>query len=316
MSGMSTDTATRPVTVASHRATVTQLARIEARRYARHPLFLAGFALCALASAGEFGPIELDYHVIPSFFIGVLGIVVAARLTVSTDRSGPVIGATPMTETARTAALCLACLVPTVAGAAIVLMHRAFVLADPFPPFMYGTYGPADRFASTVVVPIVACAGGPLLGVAVGRWWRFPAASLLAVVVTVFWSNIAGYLPDQSSMDPTSLVARVLHMLTPYTAFASGNGDGEHPTTVLTTYTGSPTWFAVWTVALCGIAAATALLHRAEGQTRDVVRRWLLGLVVVAAVALVLAIALGNQQLFESTDHGTVAALAAAHLGR
>jgi hypothetical protein len=304
------DTLTRPGSIAATRATVWQLARIESLRYLRHPMFLVGFGCAALASAGEHGPTELDFHVIPSFFIGVLGVVVAARLTSSTDRSSSVIAAAPASHATRTAALCLACLVPTLAGALLVVMHRAFVLADPFPDFFYGTYGSLDRFVIVIGVPIVACAGGPLLGVAVGRWWRFPGASLLAVVLLLFWSTVSAYLPGQSSMDPASLAARVLHMLSPYTAFGASNGEGEHDPTRITTFTGSPTWFAVWTVALCGLAAAAAVLHRAEGRTRDVVRRWLVALVAIALVALILAIASGNQQLFVSTSRGTVAALA------
>lgn len=306
----STATLSRPEATSSPRATLWQLARLESVRYARHPLFLVGLACAALASAGERGPIELDYHVIPSFFIGVLGLVVAARLTSSTDRSGPVVTAAPASPGLRTAALCLACLVPTVAGALVVLMHAAFVLADPFPDFFYGSYGSLDRFAITIVVPVVACAGGPLLGVAVGRWWRFPGSSLLAVVLVVFWSNIAGYVPGQSSMDPASLPARVLHMLTPYTAFATSDSDSDRDPTTITSFTGSPTWFAVWTVALCALAVAAALLHRAEGHGRLVVRRWLVAIAAIAAIALVLAVATGNQRNFVTTSHGTVAALA------
>ena len=52
---------------------VRPLALIEAKRFARHPLFLIGTVMCAIFSYGHHGPEELDYHVIPSFFIGVLG---------------------------------------------------------------------------------------------------------------------------------------------------------------------------------------------------------------------------------------------------
>ena len=97
-----------PVPVTQRRSTVWALARIEAKRYAKHPLFVVGALLAAMFSAGEFGPEELDYHVIPSFFIGVLGIVVAARLTASTERSALLVDAAPVTQTARTAAVCLA----------------------------------------------------------------------------------------------------------------------------------------------------------------------------------------------------------------
>ena len=109
---------------------------------------------------------------------------------------------------------------------------------------MYGTWGPVDRFIITMVIPVIACAGGPLLGVAVGRWLRFPGASLLAVIVVVEWSQIASYLPEQD-LDSGTLFARALHMAAPYTAF--GNGTGE-VTVWVRTYTGSPAWFAVWTL--------------------------------------------------------------------
>jgi hypothetical protein len=301
------------VTKIHGRTSVWALARIEAKRYARHPLFLIGVALCTLASAGRHGPEELDYHVIPSFFIGVLGIIVAARLTASTDRSAQVVDAAPVSDTARTAAMCLACAVPTAAGLLIVLVHRLFVLADPVPVFLYGTYGPTDRLFITVIVPVIACAGGPLLGVAVARWLRFPGAALLAVIAVLFWSNITAYAPAQMSslarwnMDSGSLFGRVLHMLTPYTAFASGNGDGEHATTVMTSFTGSPGWFAVWTMALCGLAATAALWRGADGVVRKSVGRAFVLLAALAAVALVLSVVTGNQTEFKTTRHGTVA---------
>jgi hypothetical protein len=296
-----------PVTVTHRRATVGELARIEAKRYAKHPLFLIGAGLAALFSAGEFGPEELDYHVIPSFFIGVLGIIVAARLTASTERSAQLVDAAPVTQTARTVAMCLACAVPASAGLVIVLMHRLFVTHDPIPEMLYGTYGPTDRLVITVVVPVIACAGGPLLGVAVARRLRFPGAALLAVVAVLFWSTVTAYVPGQSSMDSGSLFARVLHMLTPYTAFVSGNGDGEHPTTVMTSFTGSPGWFAVWTLALCGLTATAALWRGSAGKARRTIVRSFLVLTAVALVALLLSVATGNQTEFRTTRGGTVA---------
>ena len=74
------------------------LAWLEAKRYAKHPLFLVGLVLAIITSLVKSGPDELDYHVIPSFFIGVLGIIVAGRLASATRRSEPVIGATPVSE--------------------------------------------------------------------------------------------------------------------------------------------------------------------------------------------------------------------------
>jgi hypothetical protein len=290
---------------------VRPLALIEAKRFARHPLFLIGAAMCAIFSYGQQGPEEIDYHVMPSFFIGVLGLEVAARLTASTGRSAAVVDSAPKSETVRTAAMCLACLVPTLTGLAIVLMHRATIAANPIPEYLYGTYGPFDRFVITVVVPVIACAGGPLLGVAVGRWLRFPGAALLAMLVVLIWSNIAAYVPGQSSrfghLDGSTLFARTLHMLTPYTAFGSGDGDGERATKVMTSYTGSPGWYAVWTLALCGLAVCAALWRGAEGGIRRLVGRAFVALLVIALVSLVLAVVNGNQRLYETTRGGTVA---------
>jgi hypothetical protein len=298
---------------------VRPLALIEAKRFARHPLFLVGAVMCAIFSYGHHGPEELDYHVIPSFFIGVLGLVVGARLTASTSRSAPVVDSVPKSETARTAAMCLACLVPTLTGLAIVLMHRATIAANPIPGYLYGTYGSFDRFVMTVVVPVIACAGGPLLGVAVGRWLRFPGAALLSVLVVLIWSNIAAYVPGESSrfghVDGSTLFARTLHMVTPYTAFGSGDGDGAHATRVMTSYTGSPGWYAVWTVALCGLAVCAALWRGAAGEVRRLVGRAFVVLVVIALVSLVLAVVNGNQRAYTTTRSGTSPVTAASHSG-
>jgi hypothetical protein len=296
-----------PVTVTQTRATVWALARIEAKRYAKHPLFLIGAGLATLCSAGEFGPVELDYHVIPSFFIGVLGIIVAARLTASTERSAQLVDAAPVTQTARTVAMCLACAVPATAGLVIVLMHRLFVMADPIPTYLYGTYGATDRLAITVIVPVIACAGGPLLGIAVARWLRFPGAALLAVIAVLFWSGVTAYVSSQSSMDSGSLFARVLHMLTPYTAYGSGNSDSSQVSTVMTSFTGSPGWFAVWSLALCGLAAAAALWCGAVGETRRTVGRAFIVMAAIALVALALSVVTGNQTEFKTSRGGTVA---------
>jgi hypothetical protein len=292
--------------------TLATLAAIEAKRYARHPLFLVGLVLGIVTSAGERGPIELDYQVIPAFFIGVFGVVVAARLTGSTRVSRPVVDAAPVSQLVRTAALCWACLVPAAAGLVLVLIHRAFVLADPFAGWEYGTYSATDRLAITIVLPVIACAGGPLLGVAVGRWLRFPGAPLLAVVVLVGWVNVAAYVPEQSSIDPGTVFARGLHMLTPYTAFGSGNGDGNNPVTSVRSFTGSPLWFAVWTLALCGLAVAAALIRDLDRTGRRRVARVFVLLAGVAVAVFVLAAVNGNQRQYDTNSHHTVPHVASA----
>ena len=280
------------------------LARIEAIRYARHPLFLVGFGLCVLASAGRRGPMELDFQVIPAFLIGVLGIIVAARLTRSTDTSAAVISSAPVSATLRTAALCLACVVPAMAGLAVTVLHRFFVLADPVPEWHYGTFDSVERQVITFLLPVVACAGGPLLGVAVGRWLRFPGAALLVVVVTLLWVDFAAYAAGLV-VGEASLAGRVLHLLSPYTAWATTDGDGERPVTIVRSFTGSPTWYMVWTLCLCGLAAVAAMWRGAEGAGLRTLRRAGAILLVTALVALSLAVAGGNARLYDTTEQGT-----------
>ena len=294
----------------STRTSVWPLARTEAIRYARHPLFLLGFVAALLAGAGERGPMEIDFQVIPSFLIGVLGVVVAARLTVSTRRAAPVVEAAPASVTKRTAALCLACAVPAAAGLVVVLVHHAFVLAAPLPEWHYGTYGGFDRILITMVIPVIACGGGPLLGVAAGRWLRFPASALLAVVLLLLWSWEGAYVPEQQMSDPSSLLARTLHMLTPYTAWGGGTypdaGNDSYDTVgSVVSYTGAPSWFAVWAISLCVLAAAAALLKGAHGRTRTRIMLVASGALAVAVLALTMSASHGNHQLFQTDDAGT-----------
>jgi len=179
------------------------------------------------------------------------------------------------------------------------------VLANPIAGWNYGTYSATDQFVITIVVPVLACIGGPLLGVAVGRWLRFPGSALLVLVVVVVWSNLSAYVPDGSRLDPTSLFARTLHMATPYTAFGQGNGGGKHATSTVDSYTGSPLWFAVWTLTLCGLAACAALWRAAIGSTRSHVGRTFVAIAICAVVALALSTAYGNERVYRTSRDGT-----------
>ncbi len=308
---MTTITLPEARATAAPSTTLRSLAWLDAKRYAKHPLFLVGLVLATITSLVKSGPDELDYHVIPSFFIGVLGIIVAGRLASATRRSEPVIGATPVSEFTRTAALCLACLVPAAAGVFLVVLHRIYIAANPYPNFDYGTYSTLDRYLMTMVVPVIACAGAPLLGVAVARWLRFPGVSLLAAVVVVLWSAVSGYT-EQGGAAPTSGLNQVAHMLTPYTAFGATNANSNKPSTIVTSFTGSVGWFAVWTLFLCGLAV-TAALWRSHGAWRRRVGQTFIGLAVCAVIALVLAVANGNHRLYDSSKTGTVPATASVH---
>lgn len=289
------------------RSALVPLARIEAKRFVRHPLFLTGFVLALLASGGEYGPVELDHQVVPAFFVGIFGLVVAARLSASTHRFESVVDAAPVSETTRTAALCAACVVPAAAGLVVAVVYElAFGFHDPRPDYVYGVFTTGERYVILLVLPVVACLGASLLGVAVGRWLRFPGAALLVAVALILWSALAGYLPSQG-MDASTWPARILHMLTPYTAWVETNGDGSNwVPTVVRSLTGSPPWFAVWTLALCALAACAALLHGADGRVRQAVLRasWVAGAVAVASMTL--AVATGYSVVHDSTSEGTI----------
>lgn len=301
---MSSITATAPAR-ATYSSTLLQLARIEAVRYAKHPLFLLGFVLALACEAGTFGPVELDHQVIPAFFIGVFGIAVGVRLTRAVDGATPVLESTPTDEATRTAALCAACLVPTFAGLVTVLFHKPFLAADPPPNYTYGTFNGWQLVMIQVVLPVVACAGGPLLGVLIGRWVRVPGAALLGMLAALGWSMIGSYVPVQG-MDGNSWPARILHMTTPYTSWVTSDaGNGAKWPTTVTSLTGSTLWFAVWTVALCALAVCGALWHDRRARTPRLLRTGL-GWVAVALLSLVLAIAGGNTQMLNTTVNGTV----------
>ena len=104
-------------------------------------------------------------------------------LTRSMRASEPVIGITPITLPARTAALCCG-------------RDRAVRLRLPGPAQvpaahtrsatrLYGPFSPSARVAVLVGQIVVPSLGGPLLGVALGRWVRFPGAAFVLFLVSV-----------------------------------------------------------------------------------------------------------------------------------
>jgi hypothetical protein len=122
-----TDVATRPPVRLPGQPTLGVLARIEAVRFARHPLFLAGVAACAVPTAFMANDATSDVlggdGFFPALLVGVVSMVVAYQLTRSTRRSAEALDAVPTAAPTRTAALCLACLVPAAAGVLLAGVH-------------------------------------------------------------------------------------------------------------------------------------------------------------------------------------------------
>ena len=100
------------------RATLLALARADARRYARHPLFVIPCAILVVALVVDVaqqkggGTNPLIGTMTIAFLLGVFGFVVAHRLTTSLLRTRELAGTVPVGQQERTLALCLACLVP------------------------------------------------------------------------------------------------------------------------------------------------------------------------------------------------------------
>jgi hypothetical protein len=174
-------------------------------------------------------------------------------------------------------------LVPAATGFVFSLaMFAALQIWEP-PAVAFVGLGTAEQFLLLVVHPTVACLGGPLLGVATGRWWRFPGAALLGAVLLVM-SSILSFAPLESDMNPNTLSAAVWHALAPYTFF-TGN-DTDDGWAVL--YPGSLWWYTVWQLCLTGLAVVAAMLKDAAPPARRRILRVGAVLAAAAVAALVL----------------------------
>lgn len=283
-------TRSAPGVPAGTRSTVVALARLEAVRFARHPLFLTGVGLLvlntvieALADPVDVG--QMGQPIVPAMTLGVFGLIVAARLTRTSRSVAEVLGVPPVPERTRTAALALACLVP----ATVALVWAVFWLVyfgavrPPVPDaWWFGTLPAADILSYFAAAAVVAAYGGSVLGVLVGRWLRWPGASVVAAVVlvavTVVGSGVfAGWRPYRVVM--------------PWVIWYGGdNGAGSD-----IYLPGNPRWWLVYTIGLCVLAVLAALLH-----DRDLPRRRLLATAAVVAVlagsASVLSMTTGVQE--------------------
>lgn len=267
------------------------MARIEAKRFARNPVFLIGVLLAfgvfvAFVAMGD-GPASdlLSWPVIPAFFIGLTSLVVAARQTRSTEAAAEAMGAAPGTEARRTLALAIACLVPFVAG--LVFLAASLVVAE-----IRGTYSQewwfhsapdAHVLAILVALGPVACLGGGLLGVLVGRWLRFPGAAAVAVLVTVIGTRL-GQFPGYGD-NPE------LRLWTPWAMFHSATfPDG---TQVL--FAGSAVFYLFYLLCLCAAAVLVAVWHDPTARTGRT-RAAFAGVVVVGLSCLALAMTTGIEE--------------------
>jgi hypothetical protein len=271
-----------PPEAAAGRATFAALAARETRRFARNPVFL--FAVAITAYALWAGPdtrvTDIDnFNPYPAIFLGGFGMMATYWLTRSMRASEPVVGVTPVTQPARTAALCAVAIVPFACGGLALLR---FVQLIPVGDAAYGPFSPSARIAVLVGQIVVPSVGGPLLGVALGRWVRFPGAAFVLFLLLYGWVSLVTIL---SFSHPDSAPVAVLRLLAPF-AFFTYTGD----TGGVTAWRGSPWFFIGWQLALCAIAVLVALLRGAEGPARARIIRTLTIAGAAALILLVLAV--------------------------
>jgi hypothetical protein len=257
-------------------ATLAALSRYEIRRYARHPLFLAGLALTALMLALYLVSRRTDVDalvVYPASYLGVFGVMIGYWLTLSTRHAAEALDATPTPAHLRTVALCVAAIVPFVAGVAALAVILAF---QPMPDWMRHAVGTPDRIAMLTGQVVMSAVGGPLLGIAIARWIRAMWLPPVLFVGIVLWLGTAAGLASNYQNSTLILFVR---MFTPFTYFitASAYDTGE-------VWRGSPWFYLAWQVCLCALAVTVAMLKGAD----PIIRRRLLDtlLLVVALCAL------------------------------
>jgi hypothetical protein len=189
---------------------------------------------------------------------------------------------TPVTRPARTAALCCVAIVPFGCG---ILALLGFLRTYPLSDAVYGPFSPSARIAVLVGQIVVPSLGGPLLGVALGRWVRFPGAAFVLFLVIFGWVELVTILAISR---PDSAPIAVLRLFSPFAFFTLTSDAGG-----VTAWRGSPWFFIGWQLALCAIAVLAALLRGAEGRTRSRIIR-ALGVAGVAALILLVLAALGG----------------------
>lgn len=268
---------------------VTALAKVEARRYALHPVFLVGLVLWAVTTALGIRGTSDDYYAPPmsaAVFLGLFGIVVGFRLTRSMERTAEAVDAAPSSEQERVAALLLACLLPGALG--MVGAVLCFALPEVAGDWVYGGWDAGERFAIVLAMSGVCALGGPLLGVMSARWLRFPGAVVVPAVAVPVWCAVGN---GGSSMDRESLSWLMIRLFSPFAFFTTLDTDGgQHK---LESWRGNPWFFLLWTLLLCAFAGVVALLRGAEGATSRTLRRVLAVVVVAALASFVLAVATG-----------------------
>jgi hypothetical protein len=254
------------------------LARRELRRFLINPVFLLGVALAAFGVLGNRdNPADaVDAFVwLAAIFLGGFGMMAAYWQTRSMNRSAEVVDVAPISLPARAAALCACAFVPFLLAAAmlVVAVRLRAVAGDG----AWSSYALSDQAATQIARYVLPALTGPLLGVALGRWIRFPGIAFVAFLLLYGWATL-GYVLSAGRGD-----ALVLHMvLFAPVAYLLPSPDSGIP---LIAWYGTPWLFVGWQLCLSTVAVLVAMLRGADGIVR---RRIVTGLIASSALGLVM----------------------------
>ncbi|TCC57666.1 hypothetical protein E0H73_30350 [Kribbella pittospori] len=278
------------VVVAGPSSMLGQVARKEIARYAVHPLFLVGAALVVLSSIGKpDGDISSLGNVIaPAAGFGVIGLLVMASLTRTSDQIASAAGAVVVSERTRTLGLVCALIVPFAAG--LCWLGWAIWAYQHWPPppngAPFGGISDGWAVANLVALGLIPSIGGPVIGLVIGRWLpRRGAAPLLAVLL------VAETIIMQGLFEPL----RYIRLVAPWTYFTGPYGIPGDDMRIMI-LTGSPYWYCVYLLVLCALGVVLALLHDRE-RPRGPLFVVLGVMVAVAVVTAGLAITTGVQEV-------------------
>jgi hypothetical protein len=293
-----------PEQATEQRRALWTIARYESLRLVRHPvlvvaalLFIYGtsstpfnqYANATYDAPPHGDASNLDYPLQAAFLLGLGGLIAMNRITSSSERSGEVLDAAPMSEPRRTLALCIACLVP--AGLALLGAGFVFFFWMTDPPVHTENWGEFNdaELAAIMACGVLAALGGSLLGVLTARWWRWPTAAAVTIVLLITWS-IAGIVND-----PNALLT-LNHLAAPFT-LVSSNGDewSWH-------LGGSWLWRVPYLAGLCVLAAIGACAHGSEGDLRRRQVRWAVAVGVLTLAVLLIGTITGPEGYYSWDD--------------